>query len=299
MDCDVCQEYQCFDSDEDGDAQYNENGDEVIDFEDLADWVAGLMECQETGAEYNGMSLYAGFICNGDGSGVDIGLFLDEECTIYTTLESYKNVADEDDYPYIYQSSEIVTYPFENPISCADRLLYAASWYQATEDQYNYPSYTCRQVFAGDYTLEVNDCNGDGQNDYANEYVEQEEYNENYYWYTYVLSQNDLGSPSTICSVVQAMNGEYTYVYNDTDGGIYTYTNTGKRGGSSTVNRGFLPENDSLAAGVIGALIMLVALALGGVIWVVQYCTADETEPVDPKEEKFIVTEEGEGKTIT
>lgn len=71
----------------------NQQQDEDIEFAALAEWVAEITNCKNSGYQYNNQNLYAGFMCNADGSGIEVGLFLDEYCSIYTKEQSFSAAA--------------------------------------------------------------------------------------------------------------------------------------------------------------------------------------------------------------
>jgi len=73
IDCDQCQIYGCYE-DED---TYTRNGWDQVDA-----WISELAQCQETGTQFLGADLYAGFMCNQEGSGLEIGMFMYDGCTL-------------------------------------------------------------------------------------------------------------------------------------------------------------------------------------------------------------------------
>lgn len=120
IDCDMCNAYECFQADEE-----QANGDDAADdavvyeFEDALNWLDGLTQCQQMEeATYNDMALYSGLICNSDGTGVEIGIFMDEECTLYAPKLSFGSMMSYSDSMYFSMSEEVVEYMFTNDFSC-------------------------------------------------------------------------------------------------------------------------------------------------------------------------------------
>jgi hypothetical protein len=238
--------------------------------------VEELLECQDTGVQWdqtNGLYLYAGFICNSKGTGAEIAVFLDEECSIYTTGQKYSNLVSSDDSGFLANSQEIVTYMFLNNINCEQDQEYITteeySEMQADdenaddenaddeeEEEVGEANDFCQGVFE-ENALPLYDCNDDGQEDQQDDEVEEEEDN-NYSWYAFTLSQNDMEDNQAVCKVLQTMEGEYTVVYNDDEemgsGSVYDYEVTKSSQFFGAENGGLL------AAIIIGSIVALIAI---------------------------------------
>ena len=225
--CSTCEQYGCFDEDyyergndyryyNNGNSnayyggynQYNENQqeeqqqEEDVDDNEVYEWVTQMSECMQIEGQDD---LYAGFICNDDGSGVEIGVFLDEDCTIYNGLVSYKSLIlgdgnegynqaqqyqaqqqgggynyywnndqqqnmNSDDIAFLKAANDIVTYPFTHDISCADQMTYATPWGSYRQSQYysnnqNGASQYCRAMFQGNSVM-MQDCDEDARDNY-------------------------------------------------------------------------------------------------------------------------------------
>mmetsp|Transcript_24602 Transcript_24602/g.34351 ORF Transcript_24602/g.34351 Transcript_24602/m.34351 type:complete len:740 (-) Transcript_24602:1345-3564(-) len=119
VDCNTCAAQGCFDEDEE-----NDGDDAAIQDEDVVEWIQELAECVEleNDNDDDGIALYAGLTCNGDGTGVTIGVFLDEDCTLLTSVSNFRNVLSNDaDISALYQESgDLMTYSFLNDVSCAE-----------------------------------------------------------------------------------------------------------------------------------------------------------------------------------
>lgn len=279
VDCDTCESMECFqDEDEQDDGERRRRLDEddavEVDMEGVAQWVEGIAQCQQTEAVLGNYNLYAGFICNSDGSGVEIGLFLDEDCTVFTSAEYYSNVVGDDDAPYYEMSQDVVTYPFLNDLNCAERPEYITPEEyeekqqedqdedEEDEDEEDRVNDVCENLF-GDDTRSLEDCDANGEEDEeGDDQVEGEE--EDYYnWYTYLLSADDADDATAVCYLIQTMEGEYTVVYEGdssggSSGGFYDYSS--KSSGSDG-------QSANVALIVIGLLAAAIAL-----VCIVQNC---------------------------
>jgi len=243
IDCDTCETFTCFDSVQ-GQRRLDEQEDEEDQYqyydmggaESIAGWAENIAACPATSSTLDGTwTLYAGFICNQDGSGVDIGLFLDEDCSIYTSRQSFKSIASTYDKAYMYDASLLMTYPTLNTISCNGEYLsrqdyqqMQANYNQGGEQEYGEASEFCQSLFEGGdagAAVSLDDCNQDGEEDEQAENAEVNEYySYDYYWYNFELSYEDSMSTEATCLVLQAMEGEYTSVYSwKGSGQLYNY----------------------------------------------------------------------------
>jgi len=265
VDCYTCAARNCFEDEGDGNNNNNGNDEYEVNDENIAAWVENLLACAQTEQVWGDANLYTGFICNSDGSGVEIGVFLDEDCSIYTSNYNYKNVMDQNELGLMYNSQEIVTYPFLNDIDCAEAVEYITpEEYEEMQangedqnqngEQDNNANEYCQGVFENN-ALSINDCDGDGQEDEEEDNVEEEE-EQGYDWYTYLISAEDAEDDAAVCKVLQTLEGEYGVVYDSNEeegsGSIYTY-NTG--------STGFWGGNDN-SAGLIAAIVIGIIVAL-------------------------------------
>lgn len=264
----LCDEYYAYvlnqQNEENGNNNNNNNNvddaNAAIVMGDVVEWVQAMAECQLTSAtllDQGTYPLYSGFMCNDDGTGIEIALFLDEDCMTYTSLQSYKKIASETyDLPYLEYAKNILKYPIENDISCnmnynyINKELYSNFQYQQQYGGYNNnynnnndnnnnnnenyeASEYCRDLFEGGEegeAMSLNNCpvadnNGDDDS-YAAQY--DEDGNEvvptyedsTYSWYTYVLQQSDeREAEQAVCHVVQLMNGQYSHIYQSSGSG--------------------------------------------------------------------------------
>jgi hypothetical protein len=269
VDCNVCEQMQCFEEEDDENNQNQDGDQQEVNDETIMEWVQNIAECAETGAEFgnDGLGVYAGFICNEAGTGVEIGIFLDDECEVYASMLNYKNYVQQDDYNFYYNSQEIVTYPFSTTIDCAQEVEYITPEeyenQQAEEQDQQEEQNDEEEVEANEYcqqildqnALPLYDCNADGEEDQQEDEVEEdEEYN--YDWYTYVLSQNDAEDNQAVCKILQTMEGEYTTVYNANEdagsGHFYDYNTSNLSKSSSSAK----------TVGIVVVVLLLVAGAI-------------------------------------
>ena len=240
---------------------------------EIANWAAELAGCQQTDFMFDdNTALYAGFMCNQAGNGVEIGMFLDEECETYTSLKSYKTLmSGQEQEGYLYNSQEIVTYPFLNDISCAPVEYYYNDGQQEenqdqNNNQENQIAEVCQNLLQNndnDVIYNVNDCDANGQADEQDdeeaEEEQEEEQDENYQWYKYMISQEDLENEQKVCYIIQALEGEYsnTHIYNGSEesgsGEIYNYN---------------VKQKSGLSGGGIFGIVLLVLVVVGAIVYV-------------------------------
>lgn len=231
--------------DEDGNNNNNQNNynqesayqeqEAEIEFDSLAEWVAEITSCKDSGYVYNNQNLFAGFMCNSDGSGIEIGLFLDEYCSIYTKEQSFSAAATYsggDELTYASQANKIVTYPFINNIDCGDTMTFATPWgaVQNNGNYYTSVSSYCTSLF-GSGAINLDDCTDAGSSSGNQNGYQQQYYNDNgyqsiydYTFYKYMLSQKDLRTPGTVCSVVKKSQGEHRSIFDSSQGSVYDYS---------------------------------------------------------------------------
>lgn len=246
LDCGLCVEYNCVNDDD--------NEQEGMGYEDAAEWLTELAECKETGIAYAGGyqangyyqqqggdedgQLYAGMICNGDGTGIEIGMFYDEECKLYLPSEAYSTYMSYYDQTYQAMTKEVIEFTFSDAVlGCKEQdVVYT------TQDLSNYNNYYngnyyqedaevaewCEGVVMGEnYPVDVNTCGNGYGNYYNNAYQQQIDDDDqlykmsNYDWYRYEVSEDNSIDMSVVCQVVKA-NGMHTF-YNTANGNLYEY----------------------------------------------------------------------------
>lgn len=119
--CETCSTMNCFQDEENN----NQDGENVYSNENALEWLLDVGECQEINEDYynynnaDGYQLYVGYTCNSDGTGMEIGVFADEECSILTTT-TFAEVVENGGYGSSYQSmsSGLVHRVFQQYFDC-------------------------------------------------------------------------------------------------------------------------------------------------------------------------------------
>jgi hypothetical protein len=276
IDCDLCSEYECFqEDDEDNQDEYNEE----VQYEDALGWlenIAGCNQVEDYTWETTGTSFYAGLICNSAGTGIEIGVFVDEDCEIYLPSKSYSNMMSATEKQYYSKSSELVEYMFKNQFDCNDQdIQYTNAYAEANadededqddgddEEEYNLLE-ACENLWSGDFEpLDLLYCgnNGDDAQEEDEEEAEEDANDEQYYWYTYELSQNDLENGYKVCNVVKSLETSHSNFYDEgNSGSLYDYSvaNTSK----------FSNGAGGLSGGAVAFIVILLVGAAGGAAYV-------------------------------
>ena len=89
INCSQCNSYECFVDEADMDDGY-ENKDELD--EEISEWIAELAACKESGVQKNDAELYLGAMCSPYGDSVELAVFLNEECTIYSSIYKFGDI---------------------------------------------------------------------------------------------------------------------------------------------------------------------------------------------------------------
>ena len=99
--CDGCSAYGCLSNDDDttytddyngNNANANANDQEEQD-KAVLEMIEDVSQCLNTGINFNGNDLYVGFMCSPySGDGVELAVFFDNECTVYTTLKKFEDI---------------------------------------------------------------------------------------------------------------------------------------------------------------------------------------------------------------
>lgn len=267
IDCDMCNAYECFEEEEE--EEQGDDGQVVYEFEEALEWLDDLSQCQEMEEVYdaNGNGLFAGLICNAEGDGVEIGVFYNEDCTMYSPSLAYSTFMSYADSQYFSMSEEVVEYMFTNDFSCYQPEIEYTNPYEYEqeeedendeEEEYQAPEAAewCKDLFDGEMeAVNMYDCGAD-QNEEEEQEDEEEEYDQNLYyydWYSYQLSEEQVDDSSEVCQAVKNLNGEYTTVYDKKQGGnLYNYKkNWSSNSSSSGMGSG----------GAITLVVLLVAAA--------------------------------------
>lgn len=250
IDCDQCSAYNCFNdnSNTDDDAQYREQ---------VTDMIVDLAGCLPSGQYWNNEQLYISAMCSPYGDGVELAVFLDNECTVYTNTATFRNV-----YQGYIQNNGLadisafvethIKSAFEQDMSCQDVQYVHPD--EATDDDGNdNVQQSCQQLFA-DGAMDFSQCYNQGDYDFGNNNNQDDELS----WYTYDMTYDEAKDLEDVCTVVYQMSGEYSYSYDEERSGTwYSRDESGSIKKSSSGGVEFSPVAIALlvllGVGIVGA----------------------------------------------
>lgn len=169
INCNQCIAYECFAAANDDDqVQSREDLDKSI-----AEWIADLAECKETGAQWNDMNLYVSAMCSPYGDGVELAVFVDEDCTMYTNQQSFYDVSNsgnENGVNYMTYAEEIIQNAFSELTPCSSQGYGYPDGYDGNdadqdnvEEDENEVNEYCRIVLEGEF-VNFNNCAAEENN---------------------------------------------------------------------------------------------------------------------------------------
>jgi hypothetical protein len=305
IDCAVCQQYECLDfyqegyvaadgarrrkledaevgeeaaaEDEavaeeeaqpEGNGYYNDKGEWVeVDLDDAMEWLNSFSECVQTAGYLNEYPLYSSLMCNQDGDGIEIGLFLDDECLMYTTTVPYKDVMQDSDIMFYNMIEAVVEFTFTTDFECynpevvfynpVDYEYQQANGEQQQQNQnqnenQNEPEAAewCQQLMEHDGAVNLYDCNGyearDGDGDGDNDDIIS-----TYSWYAYEIAAEASENLQAVCLVLQGYEGEHHTSYNGNNGNLFDY------------KKGQTNSKSGLSGGAIAGIVLLVFVLVG------------------------------------
>ncbi|KAL7467412.1 hypothetical protein ACHAXS_007654 [Conticribra weissflogii] len=269
IDCNQCFAYNCYADDDDADlddgAQQQQNMDELDN--QVAEWIAKLGECQESGTQdANGNNLYIGAMCGTYGDGVELAVFLDEECSIYTSEYTFNSVYNPDydanEINYVIYAENYIKSAFEEVMPCLEVEYDDPNEEQddnaAEEEEERYEMNEYCEGLLNDDAIDFNQCqDADDQQDEDNE-------DDQYAWYTFDIENAD--NIEEVCQVVYQMQGEYYHSYDETSSGTWYSRNS--NGQIITVSA---QNNQGKPSGLSGGAIAAIALVCVGVVGVAAY----------------------------
>lgn len=237
IDCDQCEAYGCTNNGDD-DAQQGDDDNGVLEL------IEDISQCLNTGLNWNDDELYVGFMCSPyGGDGVELAIFLDNQCSVYTSLKSFSDIPSW----YIYNDEDMF----------AEAEAYIKNAFTETTpcllEEFGDPAYQNNGDDDGnddgnDDGYEVNDFCGNifeegpiefstcGQNDDGNNNNNQDQNNDNddnYNWYSYDMNYDDARDLDEVCLVLQQMEGEYEYHYDEENSGTWNDHSDFSWGGSN------------------------------------------------------------------
>jgi len=314
IDCEVCKDYECLDFYQNSNGYYNENGEyvemeagsqgfydedgEFIEYglDDATEWLNGFAECSETTSYLDNYLLYAGLMCNADGDGIEIGLFVDDQCLLYTPTVAYKDVMLTSDQAYYSMISDVVEFTFTNDFECynpefqyTNKVDYSYEQQQAAQNGENQnqnqnndaneeaaeAAEWCQNLVGGGQAYDMYDCGGyenNGNADYGDD--DYATYNT---WYNYELYQQQAEDLQEVCAIVNNYDGEFHTIYNNKNPGLFNY----KKGKNSSSGAA------GLSGGAIAAIVVVVLAVAGGAAAMMM----KKSGPSDKK--KPLINEEG------
>ena len=322
--CDECEANGCVNyNNDDGQQNKNNNNGGNNDNNGVVELIEDISHCLNTGLHWNDNDLYIGFICSPYGGyGVELAVFLDNECTVYTNLKSFTDIPSY----YIYNDEDVFneaeTYikavfdddtimpclyeEYDDPANAGDGGDDDAAA-AANNNGYQVSEY-CTNIFEDEGALALSSCavqqNDDDQNqnnananynNYNNNQNDDDEYN----FYEYDMNYDSARDLNQVCYAIQAMEGEYYYQYDEDISGTWNDDYSGyssrnrkksKRGGGQGKNSGtwnFLTDSNGGFAKSGLAITLYVMLGVSAIVlmlFVIGYMERKkrERERMDP-----------------
>jgi len=216
--CDQCTAYDCF-HDEANNDTHDDNEQQDLSSVDLTDLIESLASCLPTGQYWNNEQLYINAMCSPYGDGVELAVFLDNKCTVYTNQAKFQSVYAN----YVYENGldNLLSYvepyiksAFEEVMTCEDVEYKIAE--EATDDAENgYVNEYCQQIISNG-ALDFNQCYSEDYN-----FGSKNNQDEEYEWYSYDMTYDEANYLEDVCIVVYHMSGEYTYSYDEEGSGTW------------------------------------------------------------------------------
>eukprot|EP00339_Tiarina_fusa_P004883 CAMPEP_0117038930 /NCGR_PEP_ID=MMETSP0472-20121206/27356_1 /TAXON_ID=693140 ORGANISM="Tiarina fusus, Strain LIS" /NCGR_SAMPLE_ID=MMETSP0472 /ASSEMBLY_ACC=CAM_ASM_000603 /LENGTH=484 /DNA_ID=CAMNT_0004749283 /DNA_START=23 /DNA_END=1477 /DNA_ORIENTATION=+ len=283
IDCDQCDAWACF------------NGNDDDSLESGIEWIQELGECMEVEGSYfgggnddGGIQQYLGLLCNEEGNGVEIGVFLNEDCTLYTPYQAFGNLMSSYDYQYFRATKDYVEYTFMSEFSCYDPEIEYSNPYADQDENGNddQGEDNGEAPEAGEYCADLFDDNvvdlytcGGYQADNDGNQDNDDEGDDNYNWYVYQLSDEDADDAQAACAVIQGYVGQATSVY-DKQGSGYMYNYNGQaQTEEDLANSTHKEKSGKSGLAIFFVLVLLLAGAAGGAYW---YKTQQEDSKKEP-----------------
>jgi len=304
VDCQMCADYECLDFHEKtSNGYYDEDGEYVeAELDDAMEWLNGFSECAETNAFMDDYQIYSGLMCNAQGTGLEIGLFLDEDCTLYTPKLAFADIMQDADKTYYNMISDVVEFTFTNDgIECYNP---EVVWYnevdyyyeqmekaqngeeeeeEAEEDEEEPEAAEwCQELVQEDAAVDLYDCGGYEAAE-ENDDQEGDDYVNNYDWYSFELTEEQVDDMGASCAVYTGMitaanaeyddkKGEYSKykphtTYNGNNAGLFNYDKASSESGMS-------------GGAVVGIVVFLAVLGGAAAFFMSQGSGGDKKKPL-------------------
>jgi hypothetical protein len=256
--CSQCEAYGCK-----GD---NGNAAAYTD-EAVVELIKGISACLNTGVNWNGHNLYVGFMCSPYGDGVELAIFLDDQCTVYTNQKSF---ADIPSY-YIYNTADTfnmaethIKSSFTDTTSCmSEEFGNPENEGNESDDAMDQGvNDYCASIFQSE-PIAFNSCaqDDDQSNNYQNN---NQNADDNIDFYEFDMNYDNFGELNEVCTVLQLKGGEYSYNYDIEKSGSWNNRGSGKSSSkSSGGNWHFLTsDRNERFAGSLIAICLYVILGI-------------------------------------
>jgi len=307
VDCQMCADYECLDfHTQTTNGYYDEDGEYVeAELDDAMEWLNGFSECAETNAYMDNYQVYSNLMCNSAGTGIEIGLFMDDECTLYTPKLAFKDIMQDADKTYYNMISDVVEFTFTNQgIECYNP---EVVWYNQVDYYYEQMEQAqngeeeeeeddeeeeepeaaewCQELVQEDVAVDVYDCGG-----YADEDEEEEEDQNDdgyvyYDWYTYELTEEQKDEIGSVCAVYTGMIAAANAEVDANDGSYSAYTPHTTYNPEHENLFNYETNSSSSSGGKVFGWILLACVAIGAA----GYFTMQKSQSNDKK--KPLITE--------
>jgi hypothetical protein len=206
--------------------------------------------------QVNGANVYYGAMCDDYGDGVELAVFLDDKCSLYTSNVAFNNIfmkeEGNDGYSYLTYAENYIKTAFQDVMSCDEPQYYVAGDDDAAaeeEDNAEMNEY-CKDILRDD-ALSYTNCEADED---AQQLVTED-------GYAYDLAYGDDLDIQEVCAVVKRMEnagGEYFHAYDSSTSG--TWYKRDKKGQIITESQ----SSGGLSGGAIFGIIAAIAAVVGG-----------------------------------
>jgi hypothetical protein len=246
VDCQMCADYECLDFQQSSaNGYYDEDGEYVeAELDDAMEWLNGFSECAETNAYMDDYQIYSNLMCNSAGTGLEIGLFMDDKCTLYSPKLAYKDIMQSADTTYYNMISDVVEFTFtNNGIECYNP---EVVWYnevdyyyeqmekaqngeeeeEEEEDDGEAPEAAewCQELVQEDTAVDLYDCGAYEQEEEQNDDANGDDYVANYDWYSFELTEEQEDDIQAVCAVYTGMIAAANAEVDENTGGYSYYT---------------------------------------------------------------------------